>query len=258
MPDVVICMQQFLIDKLMKTTFFLLVCLFYTSNILSQDFITRGKIEFEVKRNFKKLMGRNQSDFTSSLPEFDVCYRDLIFSWENSIYQPGRSSSSIYSNSGKVYTDLSKRQTVIQKNIMGDDFIYADSVRNIKWKITNETRNIIGFNCRKAIGIISDTVYVVAFYALEIIPQGGPELFTGLPGMILGIAIPRYFTTWFATKLEVANIDESVIVPPTSKKIKQYNKKELPAILSKRFLGVLGKDFTTEKIEKNFLGSFIL
>lgn len=245
-------------DKLMKIRFFLLVCLFYTSNILSQDFITRGKIEFEVKRNFKKLMSNSQSDILSNLPEFDVCYRDLIFSWGNSIYQPGRSGSSIYSNSAKVYTDLNKRQTVIQKNIMGDDFIYADSIRNVKWKITNETRNIIGFNCRKAVGIISDSVYVVAFYAAEIIPQGGPELFTGLPGMILGIAIPRYYTTWFATKLEVANIDESVIVPPTLKKIKQYNKKELSAILAKKFIGVLGKDFTEDKIAKNFLSSFTL
>jgi len=43
--------------------------------------------------------------------------------------------------------------------------------------------------------------------------------------MILGHAIPRYYTTWFATKMEIANIDETKIVPPVADKKKQYSKK---------------------------------
>lgn len=237
----------------------LFICFFnVVDTVLSQDFITRGKIEFEVKRHTKKMMSRADDDFTSNLPEFDISYRDLIFSWGNSIYQPGRTSTSIFPGTNKAYIDLNKKQMVIQRNIMNEDILYTDSVRSIKWKITNETRNIIGFECRKAVGLIFDSVYVVAFYAPEIIPQSGPELFTGLPGMILGLAIPRYYTTWFATKLEVANIDESVIRPPVLKKVKQYSKKEMATVLSKKFIDALGKDWTAEKIEKNFLGSFLL
>ena len=255
----VVCFSGFNIEFMIKK-YLLFICIFHIGNsLLAQDFITRGKIEFEVKRNIKKLMrNQAQSDLMSALPEFDICYRDLIFSWETSIYQAGRSSKSIYPTIGKLYSDLSKRQTVIQNNIMGEEFIYTDSVRNIKWKITNETRNIIGFNCRKAIGIISDSVYVVAFYAAEIIPKGGPEFFTGLPGMILGIAIPREFTTWFATKLEIANIDESVIAAPTLKKVKRYSKKEIAEIVLKKYMGAFGKDWTPEKVEKNFLSRFEL
>jgi GLPGLI family protein len=59
-----------------------------------------------------------------------------------------------------------------------------------------------------------DTVFVVAFYAEQIIPSGGPESFAGLPGMILGLAVPRLFTTWFATKLEVMDVKETVLTPP--------------------------------------------
>jgi GLPGLI family protein len=76
---------------------------------------------------------------------------------------------------------------------------------------------------------------VVAFYCPEIVPQGGPEFFTGLPGMILGLAIPRYFTTWFATKIELTSVDGSNIFPPTIKKSKQYTKKELAGMLSKKY-----------------------
>jgi GLPGLI family protein len=38
---------------------------------------------------------------------------------------------------------------------------------------------------------------------------GGPENFSGLPGMILGIAMPRANVTWFATKLELAEVKET-------------------------------------------------
>jgi len=96
---------------------------------------------------------------------------------------------------------------------------------------------------------------VVAFYCPEIMPQGGPELFTGLPGMILGLAIPRYFTTWFATKIEIANIDETKIVPPVVKKKKQLSKKEFAEIMLKKIKeNGGGKDATLDSILKMLSG----
>ena len=91
--------------------------------------------------------------------------------------------------------------------------------------MTNETREIAGFNCRKAIGKLFDSVYVFAFYTDEITVSGGPMSLHGLPGMILGITIPRMFTSWVATKLEVNGIDTKKIVAPT--KGKKRKAKEL-------------------------------
>jgi GLPGLI family protein len=48
---------------------------------------------------------------------------------------------------------------------------------------------IAGFNCRRANAMIMDSIYVVAFYTDEILTTGGPESFSGLPGMILGVAL---------------------------------------------------------------------
>ena len=220
----------------------------------SQDFITRGKIEFEIKRNNKRIYSaeeRANNPYVSSLPEFDISYRDLIFSWNKSVYQPGRKGNapSDYINENSVFTDLDKKQTVQKINQFEEYFVYEDSVRKIKWKIENETRKIAGWACRKAVGRIHDSVYVVAFYCPEIIPQSGPEFFSGLPGMILGVAIPRYYTTWFATKIEIANIDESKIVPPVVKKSKQYTKRELAEILLKKYKDAgWWKDVTLEKV----------
>ena len=49
--------------------------------------------------------------------------------------------------------------------------------------------------------MVMDSIVVIAFYTDEILTSGGPESFNGLPGMIMGLAIPRLHTTWYATKL---------------------------------------------------------
>ncbi len=177
------------------------------------------------------------ASFIASLPEYDVSYRELLFAWDRSVYQPGRKglTPSRYLNENEVYVDLETKKVVSKRRQLDDYYLLADSVHAIKWKFENETRKIAGWNCRKAVGRIYDSVYVVAFYCPEIIPQGGPELVSGLPGMILGLAIPRLYTTWFATRIEIASIDESKIVPPTVRKGKQYTKMELAEVLLKKY-----------------------
>jgi GLPGLI family protein len=102
------------------------------------------------------------------------------------------------------------------------NFLVQDSLTKINWRITSDTRTIAGIECRKAIGKIMDSVYVIAFYTDLILSSGGPESFTGLPGMILGIAIPRINTTWFATKIELINVTDTDLVPPVKGKKTNY------------------------------------
>lgn len=239
-----------------KHLFFTIFLMMVISEAYTQDFITRGKIEFEIKRNNKRIYAADNdmdNPMMNEIPEFDISYRDLIFSGNKSVYQPGRkgAATSDYENENSVFIDLGKQQCILKREQIDGYYVYEDSLKSIKWKIGYETRKIMGWNCRKAIGVIHDSVYVVAFYCPEIIPQGGPELFSGLPGMILGLAIPRYYTTWFATKIEVADIDESKIVAPAIKKSKQYTKKEMVDILFKKYKEAgWYKDITPEKISE--------
>ena len=87
------------------------------------------------------------------------------------------------------------------------------------------------FRSKKAVARICDSVYVVAFYTDEILVNGGPESFSGLPGMILGIAIPRLYTTWFATKVQLEEPVESEFV--ITGKGKKINQKEMETTLQK-------------------------
>jgi len=93
-----------------------------------------------------------------------------------------------------------------------------DSLVKIKWRLTPDTRTIAGYECRKAIGILADTIAVFAFYTDELMVTGGPEGIHGLPGMILGVGIPRLHSTWFATKVEVFDVNMNAVIPATKGK----------------------------------------
>lgn len=249
---------------MMNKYFFVLPIVLLTSfAAAAQDFITRGKIEFEIKRNNKQIYSeadRSRSAFLAALPDYDVSYRELIFAWNKSVYLPGRKglTPSIAYNENSAYIDIDKKRVVKKVEQMDEPAVYEDSLPRVKWRLENETRKIAGLECRKAIGRIQDSIYVVAFYAPEILPQSGPELFSGLPGMILGLAIPRMHTTWFATKIELAGVDETKIVPPSVKKGKLYTKKEYAEILYKKYKQAgWWKDATVEKVMEGLSSHFL-
>jgi GLPGLI family protein len=199
------------------------------------SFLTRGKIEFERKTNVHRLYltGENDSwaeDFKKMIPQFKTDFFDLVFTDSKSLYKPGRESGDQKvgffqspAAENTVYKDLVQQTATSQKQIFESQFLLSDSIHHLHWKIEPETRTIAGFECHKAVARICDSVVVVAFYTDEIIPSSGPESFSGLPGMILGIAIPRLYTTWFATKVEVLNDAEAkkISAPTKGKKSSQ-------------------------------------
>ena len=106
----------------------------------------------------------------------------------------------------------------------------------MEWRLTNENRVIAGFNCRKAVAKIFDSVYVFAFYTDEILIPGGPCSINGLPGMILGVTIPRLFTSWIATKVTLTGVDENIITPFLLKTPLAAKPKNLLGLTNHRFV----------------------
>jgi GLPGLI family protein len=223
----------------MKQLIILIIMIFPAFAGQSQtSFITKGKIEFERKTNTHRLYFNEEADswseeFKKLIPQFKTDYFDLVFTEKGSVYKPGKESGEKQTgffespaNENVVYKDLGQQTVVSQKQVFESQFLLLDSIRKIKWKLEPETRTIAGFECRKAVTRICDSVVVVAFYTDEIVPPSGPESFGGLPGMIMGLAIPRLYTTWFATKLEnITDSDEKKIIPPS--KGKKGNEKDM-------------------------------
>ncbi|HEY4149704.1 MAG TPA: GLPGLI family protein [Chitinophagaceae bacterium] len=207
-------------------------------------FLTEGKIEFEKKINLYDQMQEENETWSDlmkkAIPKFRTDYFELLFTKNKTLYQPGRpnpDNNKIQfdeqpAQDNRVYSDLEHEKSISQKKVFEQVFLVQDSTRKIQWKITDETRTIAGFTCRRANAIIMDSVYVVAFYTDEITSTGGPESFSGLPGMILGVAVPHQHITWFATKVEATPVAETEFKIPS--KGKKTTGKELKATLGER------------------------
>ncbi|MBD1433851.1 GLPGLI family protein [Sphingobacterium sp. DN00404] len=101
-----------------------------------------------------------------------------------------------------LYQDLSKSVSKSTFEIGGSPVLIQDSLLHVKWKITNEYRNIAGYDCRRANGVTLDSVYVVAFYTDQIPLSAGPGTVHGLPGMILGLVVPEQHFNIYATDVK--------------------------------------------------------
>lgn len=198
-------------------------------------FVQAGKIEFERKINMHRQFDVSEGDewfkeYISKIPKFHTSYFDLLFEGNHTIYKPGRESddskkANMFWGMGPakdniVSVDLDKKEIRSTKSVFEQTFQVLDTADQFEWRLSEETRTIAGFECKKAVTKICDSVYVVAFYTQEITVSGGPESFHGLPGMILGIAVPRLYTTWYATKVElVAPAAASFTVGTKGKKV---------------------------------------
>jgi len=218
-------------------------------NLYAQQFISKATIEYEVKANIKKTMGNNTFEemLKESLPTFKTGYYTFTFADNKSIYKfdhwdAGPKVPDFLRKSDEEniwYYDYNAGKFNMQKNVWGSNFNIEDSIPKLEWKITNENRVIVGFNCRKAVAKIFDSVYVFAFYTDEILIPGGPCSINGLPGMILGVTIPRLYTSWIATKISVNGVNESMIKPVAVKK--NYTMKILRSTIDDRL-----KDWTID------------
>lgn len=214
----------------MKKIFLPLLFLFcFKAN--AQQFISSGMIEFEVRTNNHKVFGDGfwAEMFKDRIPQFSTNYYQYTFNADKAIYKYSHQDEKTklpWGNNNAEdniwYSDYTAGTFVDQKFVFDDTYLLTDSLMNIDWKLVpNETREIAGFNCRKAVGKIFDSVYVFAFYTDEITISGGPMGIHGLPGMILGITIPRMFTSWIATKLQIVGVNTRAIAPPSKGKKKK-------------------------------------
>ncbi len=192
-------------------------------------FFGKVKIEFEktlnVHASYKTMDPQWFERIKERLPKEAITYHQFIGDSTRSIYKPGKEADidprSWYrpvADKNVVFTDYKTGKTIAQKPVFEETFLMEDSLVKIKWKLSPDTRMIAGYECRKAIGILADTIAVFAFYTDELMISGGPEGIHGLPGMILGVGIPRLHATWFATKVEVFDVNMNAVTPATKGK----------------------------------------
>jgi GLPGLI family protein len=229
---------------------FILMSLFL--GLVSEAQITAGKITFERKTNlYKSLKGQDVKDWLKEADKIKTDYFELIFNDSCSLFKPQeselREKMEWTTNKNIVYQNLNTGKRYVIKNFWGEELHMTDSLYYRTWKITESSRKIAGYNCRKAIWQPNDSTHIYAWFSYDITASTGPETFNGLPGTILGVATEDGGIIYFAKKVEIYDPEASIFVTP--KKKKTYSTAELQAELEKRW----GKEKWFRRIyESNF------
>lgn len=223
----------------MKLLFFISGLLWVLPAAAQTMFLPAVKIKFErtfaLANAIREMDPDRYNQFRDYIPATQVTYFQFAGNEQATLYGPQTGGNEVSNNfaefyiENQVYTDLVKDSIYSTRNVFAAKYLLVDNALPIKWKFTEDHRIIAGYNCRKAIGILNDTMAIFAFYTEKILVQGGPESIRGLPGMILGIGIPRIRTTWFATSVETYN-GPLQLSPPVAKTTR-YDRKQLYALL---------------------------
>lgn len=227
----------------------------------------QGKIDFEFKINrferARKLLGVKASstkyrDYILSLQNDRFLTRSyqLDFDKKQSSYQlkdyeatPDFVDLLIGIPAVNMFRELETDSMSINRQYGEERFLIVEKSKAIKWKYTDERMDILGYECRRANGLLMDSIYVVAFYCPEIDVSAGPSIFEGLPGMILGVSIPEDHVNIFATKIELNGRSE-IKKGKVEKKSKQMTFSEFEAFLK----DILGDRFDMDQWNYNMRG----
>jgi GLPGLI family protein len=139
-----------------------------------------------------------------------------------------------------TYTDITAKRKVEQRELFNKTFVVEDSIRSFKWKIGQETKTVLAYNCRKATSqrtqqstrvnmdngvmkreIVTDTLDVIAWFTDAIPVFAGPENYQGqLPGTILELDVNNGRSKFIALSI-TADAEVKSIKEPKGKKITQ-------------------------------------
>lgn len=229
--------------------------------------LKEGTIFYERKQNMHRNLPNEQ--MKAMMPEFRTSEHMLLFVNNTSLYKKSPvdelPQATPMGNGGGpivmrmsggpsddiIYKDFNTEEKITGKNFLNNEFLIVDTVKKKNWKLTDETKKILGYTCRKATTAIlqsggrmmiatfstnnsSDTtkkssgseikakeVEVVAWFCEQIIVPSGPEDYSNLPGAILEIDIDNGGTTFTAIEIKKKLEKGEFVIPTKGKKVSQ-------------------------------------
>jgi GLPGLI family protein len=167
-------------------------------------------------------------------------------------------------NDDVTFVDISSGKRTDQVEVGGKKFIVEDDIKQLNWKVSEETKIILGHPCRKATAEtvgkrprtqiingeikkeeVTDTTYSTAWFATDIPVFAGPMYPKQLPGLILELDLDNgrmiYKAIELTEKADVAKIK----VPQKGKKVTtQELQKERDALMQQMQQNFKGGNFT--------------
>jgi len=212
--------------------------------------LTEGKVVYEEKVNIHKRMEGEAAKFKSMVPEYQTKSMVLYFNSKLALYKDNAADAETGGGftrqdangneieikmdrpKNTVFTNLETKENIEQIDFMGRVFLVVDDEgEQPAWKMTSESKTILGYTCLKA-SYTSETDTVVAWFTPQIPLAAGPKNFGKLPGMILELDHNNGSGMFIATEIVDEKVGDNIIDKP--KKGKKYTRKEFKALVDEK------------------------
>jgi GLPGLI family protein len=247
-----------------KLTITLLVAVF--AFVAANAQMKEGKIVYERKINMWKMI--TDPEMRTRIPEFRTSELELLFNDQSSLFRtvPEDEAPDPFANSGggerggqrfrmletTTYTNIATQMQSESRPMFEKTFLVVDSLKPLKWKISEETKTIAKHVCKKATTMItaqnvrfniggggargmgrnnSDTTNkptaaitpketeVVVWYAEDIAASVGPDNYAGLPGAILEVDVDNGSNVTTAKEVTTKYPKKELVEPTKGEKM---------------------------------------
>lgn len=243
----------------MKQFIFLAVLCCSAAGAFSQT--NEGVVIYERKINMHRRIQDEQ--MRAMIPEFRTSKHQLFFSDSTSVYKtlPEDEMPESFSSDGgggtrvfrmgggenaELFRNFAEGRSLEARELGAKNFIIEDSIRRRNWKLTGETKVILGYTCRKAVGtekmvtgpvrmVVSNNgntnadtttkrpepkeVIVEAWYAEGLNAPVGPDSYGMLPGAILELNIDNGAVAYTALEVKKTVDRKDIKEPKKGKKV---------------------------------------
>lgn len=113
-----------------------------------------------------------------------------------------------------IYRDFQKEKITEIIEMLGKTYVIEDSLKAPKWKVMNKIKDINGHVCMLAVA--EDTIKkqkIEAWFAHDLPISAGPEMYFGLPGLIMELDVNEGDMVVTAIKVEMKPVGEEVDLP---------------------------------------------
>ena len=209
----------------------LIIAAITTGNIVTAQ-VKEGTLLFDQKIDMHRRIPAEDEQMKAMLPHYRTNKYKLFFGDGQSFYKMQEAEPDVTENTNgggivmkfggannEFYRNLNTHMEIDKKELAEKDYLIEDSIHSIKWKLADETKTILGFNCRKALGKTERGSDVEAWYTEEIPIASGPDIFSSLPGMILMVDINKGEFVYTATELKKTVDKKELKVPSKGKKL---------------------------------------
>ncbi|TDP58613.1 GLPGLI family protein [Flavobacterium dankookense] len=178
----------------------------------------------------------------------------------------GMSISISFSSAGKKYLNVKDKNSIVEDNIFGKEFLVVEPIVQPEWKLIDETKKIGDYNCFKAELLIPvsekqkkdyeeflkkeekkpalfkmekpEDKVVTAWYSPEIPVSFGPDNYWGLPGLILEVNDGENML--LCSKVVLSNKEKAKIKAPNNGE--KTTQKKFDEILKKKTASMANED----------------